>query len=138
MVRPIKVVAADKAEATVAQPKADGIVKLLDFSYVLPAEIKAGQQIWQVINEGQQPHEIMIIKLAQGKSMDDIQAFMQAPQGAPPFSQLGGFQAIDPGASGWLNLDLTPGEYVAICHIPDPATGHAHSELGMVMPFSVK
>ena len=112
-------------------------VKLLDFAFVLPAEIKAGRQIWQIVNEGAQPHEIMLIKLAGGKSMADVQAFLQSPHGAPPFSQIGGFQAIDPGTSGWLNLDLTPGQYVAICHVPDQASGHAHSELGMVMPFTV-
>ena len=70
--------------------------------------------------------------------MADIQTYMQSPHGTPPFSQIGGFQAITLGESGWLNLDLTPGEYVALCHVPDPATGHAHTELGMVMPFSVK
>ncbi len=139
MVRPLEVVAGtEQAEASQSQPQADATVKLLDFSFVLPAEIKAGRQIWQIINEGQQPHEIMLIKLADGKGIADVQAFLQSPQGAPPFSQIGGFQAINPGASGWLNLDLTPGEYVAICHIPDPASGHTHSELGMVMPFTVK
>ena len=137
MVRPIEVVAAaDQAE--VAQPKADATVKLLDFSFILPAEIKAGPQVWEVINEGPQPHEIMLVKLAEGKTMTNIQAFMHDPHGTPPFNQIGGFQAINPGASGWLNLDLTPGDYVALCHVPDPASGKAHEELGMVMPFSVK
>jgi hypothetical protein len=137
MVRPIEVVAAtDQGETS--EIKADATVKLLDFSFILPTEIKAGPQVWEVINEGPQPHELMLLKLAEGKSMDDVQAFIQAPHGAPPFSQIGGFQAINPGKSGWLNLDLTPGEYVALCHVPDPASGHAHTELGMVMPFSVK
>jgi hypothetical protein len=137
MVRPIEVVApADPAEA--AAPKADATVKLLDFSFILPAEIKAGPQVWEVVNEGPQPHEIMLVKLAEGKTVADINAFMSDPHGAPPFSQIGGFQAINPGVSGWLNLDLTPGEYVALCHVPDPASGKAHEELGMMMPFSVK
>jgi hypothetical protein len=63
---------------------------------------------------------------------------MHSPNGAPPFANVGGFQAITPGETGWLNLDLTPGEYVALCYVPDPASGHAHLELGMVMPFRVK
>jgi hypothetical protein len=70
--------------------------------------------------------------------MADIQAFMASPHGVPPFTSIGGFQAINPGQSGWLNLDLEPGNYVAVCYVPDPASGHAHLELGMVMPFSVK
>lgn len=136
MVRPLEVVAGAE-QAQEIDIKADAVVRLVDFSFVLPAEIKAGRQTWQIINEGPQPHEIMLIKLAEGKTIGDVQAFLQSPHGAPPFSQIGGFQAIQVGQSGWLNLDLTPGEYVAICHIPDPTSGHAHSELGMVMPFTV-
>jgi len=137
MVRPIEVVATE-TKNEIAKIEADTAVTLLDFSFTMPAEFKAGPQIWEITNEGQQPHEIMLVKLAEGKTIADIQAFMEAPHGTPPFSQIGGFQAINPGASGWLNLDLTPGEYVALCHVPDPASGKAHEELGMVMPFSVE
>jgi len=136
MVRPLEVVAGAN-QAQEIDVRADAVVKLVDFSFVLPAEIKAGRQIWQIDNEGPQPHEIMLIKLADSKTIADVQAFMQSPQGTPPFSQIGGFQAIQAGESGWLNLNLTPGEYLAICHIPDPVSGRPHSELGMVMPFTV-
>jgi hypothetical protein len=80
----------------------------------------------------------MIIKLAKDKSVTDVQSFLQSPHGTPPFTNLGGFQALTPGQTGWLNLNLEPGEYAALCHVPDPASGHAHTQLGMVMPFSVK
>lgn len=123
--------------ADVQEPKADQTVRTLDFSFILPPEIKAGPQVWKVINEGKQPHELALIRLADGKTMGDVAAFMQAPSGPPPFEDAGGLQGIDPGESGWLNLDLQPGNYVALCHIPDPASGKAHEELGMVMPFSV-
>lgn len=139
MVRPIEVVAqADQADRSAPKIKADAVVKLMDFSFILPSEIKAGEQIWQVVNEGPQIHEIMFIKLAAGKTAADAQAFLQSPHGVPPFAMIGGFQAINPGATGWLPLNLEPGNYIAICHVPDPASGHAHSELGMLMPFTVK
>ncbi|CAN5698973.1 hypothetical protein BH10CHL1_BH10CHL1_49000 [soil metagenome] len=121
-----------------AEPVADGTVKLVNFSFVLPERIKAGAQTWMLSNEGTQPHEFALIKLAEGKTIDDLMAFNQNPHGAPPFQNVGGFQGIEPGKRGWLHLDLTPGVYVAICHIPDPASGKAHSELGMMMPFTVK
>lgn len=136
MMAPLEVVSGAE-QREVSEPKANGLVRMLDFSFVLPTEIKAGPQVWKVTNEGQQPHEIALIKLAQGKTIADVQAFMQAPTGAPPFEDAGGLQGIDPGESGWLNLDLQPGNYVALCHIPDPASGKAHEELGMVLPFSV-
>ena len=137
MVTSLEVV--DNQEQTGAQPpQADATIKMDDFTFLLPAEIKAGPQIWQIDNQGQQPHEIALIKLAEGKTMEDVGAFMAAPDGPPPFADVGGLQGIDPGESGWVNLNLTPGEYVALCHIPDPASGKPHMELGMVTPFSVK
>jgi hypothetical protein len=137
MIRPIEVIAS-KTQANIAELEIEATVKLLDFSFTLPPEIKAEKQVWKVVNEGQQAHEIDLIKLAKGKTMADVTAFMQAPHGAPPFEDAGGFVAIEPGESGWLHLDLEPGNYVALCYVPDPASGHAHTELGMVMPFIVK
>ncbi len=124
----------DAAEA----PAADLTVDLLDFSYAFSEGIKSGKQTWEVVNDGKEIHEISLIKLHEGKTMEDVEHFMHAMEGPPPFAFAGGMQAIDPGASGWLHLDLTPGNYVAICHIPDPASGQTHAMLGMVMPFVVE
>jgi uncharacterized cupredoxin-like copper-binding protein len=128
------------APAGQAKPIADGVVRFKDFAFELPAEIKAGPQAWQVFNDGPQTHEIALIKLAEGATLDDVLAFDETAHdaGAPPYQNIGGFQGIDPGKTGWLHLDLEPGTYVAICHIPDPASGKSHSELGMVQTFTVK
>jgi hypothetical protein len=127
-----------EAPANQPEPVADGTVKLLDFAFALPQAIKAGEQTWQIVNEGTQPHEISLVKLTEGKTMDDLMAFMATPHSAPPYVDVGGFQAIAPRANGWLHLNLEPGSYVAICHVPDPASGKAHSQLGMMMPFIVQ
>jgi uncharacterized cupredoxin-like copper-binding protein len=137
MVASLEVVDDDNSSG-VQPPQAEAAVEMDDFSFVLPSEIKAGPQVWQIDNEGQQPHEISLIKLAEGKTMEDVAAFMAGPNGPPPFTSAGGLQGIDPGESGWLKLNLTPGEYVALCHIPDPASGKPHTELGMVAAFSVE
>jgi hypothetical protein len=128
----------NQEQVNIQPPQALATVKMDDFSFVLPSTIRAGPQVWQIDNLGQQPHEISLIKLAEGKTMADVVAFMAAHDGPPPFASAGGLQGIDPGESGWLKLNLTPGEYVALCHIPDPASGKPHTELGMVAPFSVK
>jgi hypothetical protein len=132
-------VTAGPGAAEVSLPEIAGEVRLLDYSFVLPTEIKAGPQVWRVVNEGAEVHEINLIKLADGKTMEDVMHFMMHPAGEPPFTNAGGFQAIDPGKSGYLPLELTPGDYIAICHVPSPThEGKAHEELGMVLPFSVK
>lgn len=140
MLAPLTVVAPDTEadDVTVALPEVAGEVKLMSFSFVLPQGIQAGEQVWKVTNEGDQWHEISLIKLAEGKSMTDVMHWMHAPDGPPPFTNAGGMQGIDPGESAYLHLNLTPGDYAGLCHIPDPASGKAHLELGMVMPFTVK
>jgi hypothetical protein len=136
MVAPLTVTPAENEAA--AAPKADGQARLLDFSFSLPQGIKAGQQTWEIKNDGKQPHEMTLIKLAPGTTMADVAAFMAQPAGVPPFADAGGMQGIMPGATAWLDLNLEPGNYVALCHIPDLASGEEHMHLGMIMPFSVK
>lgn len=136
MLVPIKVVASNQAQA--AEPKADGEAILQDFTIIPPANVKAGQQVWKVKNQGPQSHEIALMKLDEGKTMDDVMKFMQAPSGKPPFSNAGGLAALAPGTSAWVSLNLQPGNYLALCFVPDPASGKAHAEMGMMQAFSVK
>ncbi|MCL4858082.1 MAG: hypothetical protein KJZ93_01695 [Caldilineaceae bacterium] len=137
MVKPFEVIAAQPAKAS--QPVEDnGEVRLLDFSFILPDEINAGKQVWQVINEGQELHEIMVVKLADGVSVTDAIHFLHKPDGSAPYANIGGFQAIGGDQTGWLELDLAPGEYVALCYVPGAETGDPHFAMGMVRPFSVK
>jgi mannose-6-phosphate isomerase-like protein (cupin superfamily)/DNA-binding beta-propeller fold protein YncE len=126
------------SSADVSEPKADVSVILTDFAFTMPAQIKAGKQTWRVTNKGAQPHEIPIARLMPGKTPQDALRFLQAPEGVPPFEYMGGLQAIDSGRTGWAGLDLPPGEYIALCFVPDPASGKAHIELGMIGMFTVK
>ena len=136
MIRPLTV---KGAGATAAEPKADVTVNMADFHFTMPAEVKAGKQVWKVNNDGPQPHEIALVRLAEGKTLDDIYAWYAKPEGPQPFNMVGGMQGMNAGVpAAFINLDLQPGNYVAVCDIPDPASGKPHSELGMVMPFTVK
>ena len=56
----------------------------------------------------------------------------------PPFALYGGTAPMNPGMTNWLDLDLEPGNYGAICLVPSPANnGAPHVALGMAMPFTV-
>jgi hypothetical protein len=121
-------------------PKADGAVTLQDFRIGLPGTATAGQHTWQVTNNGPQPHELAILKLAAGKGAQDLVTFLLAPSpaGPPPFSDAGGMGALTPSTSGWVKLTLTAGNYVALCFVPDRKTGKPHFMLGMLTPFTVQ
>lgn len=111
-----------------------------DFAYGIPASIPAGQQLWKVVNEGAQPHEMLLAQLTPGATAMDfaMAAFDPAASGPPPGQPIGGLQAIMPGSSAWLELDLAPGTYAAICFVPDPESGQPHLARGMISEYTVE
>lgn len=123
--------------ATQPEPQADLTISMADFQYSMPTEVEAGPQTWKVVNDGPQPHELVLHKLASGKTAEDVIAFFHTPQGQPPFTNAGGMQGLSQGGVGWVQLDLAPGTYVAICYIPDPTSGTRHMDLGMVRTLTV-
>ncbi len=124
---------------SLAQPKSTAEIMLKDFTFVLPNTIPAGPVILKVTNQGPQPHELDLLKLAQGKTLEDAKTFLNSnnPAGPPPFTDAGGMGALALGSSAWLKLTLQPGNYVAVCFVPDAKTGKPHYMLGMNSSFTV-
>jgi hypothetical protein len=130
-----------ESDADAARPdiQVDLVVRMVDFGYVIPAEVRAGPQTWEVVNDGPQPHELALLKILDGYAFDDVMAYFQngGEGGPPPAIPVGGAQAMANGRSNFVELDLTPGQYIALCFVPDPATGQSHLALGMVTTFVV-
>ncbi len=82
---------------------------------------------------------MLLIRLKEGKTLDDVMAYLQSesPEGELPVEEVGGAQGMANGYSAFVNLDLTPGQYIALCFIPDPETGQPHVALGMLSSFTV-
>ncbi len=110
-----------------------------DFGYQGPAEIAAGMTELVIQNEGQELHQIQLVKLAEGKTVDDLKAYMGESNGASPewATLLGGPNAAMPGQSANAFVDLEPGPYAITCDIPSP-DGKLHSQKGMMGSFTVK
>jgi len=125
-------------------PVADGRVDMADFAFATMPEMHAGPMVLEVTNSGQEPHEMVVVRL-EGIGLDQFMAMVmeppapgEAPPGPPPFTFVGGMQGLMPGAHGWARLDLTPGDYALICFIPSPANqGKPHIALGMARAFTV-
>ena len=131
MLKPMQVTAATGQPA--APPTTNGTITLKDFAFVLPSGNQTGPQTWNVVNQGPQPHEMTLFRLNPGKSVTDL----LSGSGPPPAVTLGGVQALQAGKNNWLTVDLQPATYALVCFVPDPATGKAHAELGMVAEFQV-
>jgi hypothetical protein len=135
MVHPLKVTGA--APATVAEPAADVVVKLVDFDFQLSAPIKAGRHTIRVENAGTQPHEVAFIRLKPGKTGADFAAWGLKPEGPAPGEAYGGISGIMPGTHAFANLDLPAGDYALICFFPDMTDGKPHFEHGMMKVIQV-
>ncbi len=136
MIKPMTVEAGTE---TASEPQADLTVNLKDFSFDMPDSLPVGKTTIKVTNEGPEPHELNILKLEDGKTTEDVMAFLSGmTDGPPPFAPVGGANGIDVGLTEYAELDLTEGTYVAICNIHSPkAEGNQHFTLGMIKKFTV-
>lgn len=103
-----------------------------------PSEIEGGWVKLTLTNEGQEAHHLQLIKLLEGKTMDDLNAALSTdgenfPTWAIPY---GGPNAPDPGGTTSAIVYIDPGSYAMICVIPD-AEGIPHFIQGMVAPLTV-
>jgi uncharacterized cupredoxin-like copper-binding protein len=135
---------AKKTSASVeTAPKTVGTIALGDFVFEPPADF-TGKGTYAVENQGNQVHELALFKIADGKTMDDVKAFILSPPGTPPpagpppFTEAGGTVGLSPGVTAWLSMDLAPGKYAMFCFFPDPAKDNMpHALEGMIKEVTV-
>lgn len=125
---------------------AEAAVTASDFKFDGPATVPAGLVRFTLTNAAaQELHHIQLLKLATGKTAEDVAAFFSGPpsngsQGPPafPWSEVaGGPNAPRPGGGQSAAIvDLAAGEYAYVCFIPS-ADGVPHVAKGMVAPLRV-
>ena len=122
-----------------ALPVASDTVRLGDYSFASARPISPGQHTFLVTNGGQQPHELVLLRLAPGKTVKDfgVWATTGGMKGPPPALPLGGVAVIGQGDSGVFTADLTPGDYGMICFVPDAKDGKPHLMHGMMKQITV-
>jgi hypothetical protein len=124
--------------AAVPEPTADLTVDMVDFAFAPSAPFTAGHHVLKVVNSGTQPHEFEVIKLGEGKTMDDLARWGQTFEGDLPGSSLGGAAPMSPGQVEYVPMDLTPGNYAILCFVLDPTKNNMpHLAEGMVLPFTI-
>jgi hypothetical protein len=135
---PFQVQAADHSPRVAPQAAVE--VKQVDFAFVLPDTVPAGPHLWQLANAGGQWHEMMIVKIHPGKTIDDVIAAMQTENSGakPPFDMVVAWAPMSEGERAWVNVDLAPGKYTVLCSVTDFATMQPHVMKGMVRTLTVK
>ncbi len=133
-----------------AAPAASARIRLTDFSFMVEAPIKAGPHTISVENAGMEPHDLVMLKLAEGKTLEEVRLFLnperarrpdEAAKPRPSFESLvsvaGGVAVIGPGMKVFFATDLPAGEYVLACMTTAP-DGRSHIEHGMIQQIRVQ
>ena len=118
-----------------ALPQASETVTLSDYHIAVPDGFRGHGEVG-FRNEGSQPHEVVFLQLAPGKTLADAVAWQTKQDGPPPFSFAGGAGTIDPAGEETVSLDLEAGNYLAVCYVPGPG-GQPHLAMGMVSTFTI-
>jgi hypothetical protein len=119
------------------EPRADVVMKLVDFDFELSQPLEAGRQTIRVENTGKQPHEVAIVQMKPGKTPHDYAKWGEKPIGPPPGTIYGGVSGIMPGSHAFVDVDLPAGEYGLLCFVPDAKDGKPHFVHGMAKVVKV-
>jgi hypothetical protein len=120
-------------------PAATDTVTLNDYAFVASRPLTAGHHTIRVNNAGPQPHELVMLQLAPGKTPTDFAKWgLAGRQGPPPGMPIGGVEFLDQGEGGVFDVDLGPGDYGFICFVPDAKDGKRHFMHGMTTRFVLR
>lgn len=126
-------VPADSALASA--PVGSQTVRMGDFAFTGSEAWTAGAQLLQIVNIGEQDHQLRLARLRDGAT---LQSWMSADDPGTVATTITGIARMSAGETAYLPVDLEPGTYVAYCLVTDTGTKHSHAEMGMVREIHVR
>ena len=121
----------------VQEPVADGHIILKDYSFTVVPALTSGRHTLRIENAATQPHEVVIARLAPGKTVSDLMDWLKDEDTPPPGEPAGGATALAPAGVNYLTADFAAGNYVLLCFVPDASDGRPHLAHGMLSEFRV-
>lgn len=108
----------------------------------MPAQVKAGYQVWSVANTDRLTHAFALIKLPAAMSYQQMLTVLttgQAPAGIDMRQSVavGGIGLLSGGRTIWTGFTLDTGSYAALDYVPTK-DGRTFAELGQFAVFSVQ
>ena len=136
MVKPLQVMG--PAMKVPPMPTGGTTIRMLDFGFGIVPPITAGTHAIHVRNDGDLPHEVVVVQLTPDTSINDFGDFAAKRTGPPPGKPMGGMVGLDGGREGSFTATFQPGKYGIICFFPDPDSGAPHFRRGMLSEFTVE
>ncbi len=135
----LRAMRAASAPAGFSAPTGSNVVTVTarDFAFDVPETIPAGLTTFRLVNKGPDLHHVVLIKLADGKTMGDLFAAMKGDGPFPSWAtSVGGPNTPVPGGESNATFELAAGNYAMICVIPAP-DGQPHVMKGMAKAIKV-
>lgn len=107
----------------------------VEYSFAGPETIPAGWSELTIDNQGKQPHDMEVFKLAEGKTMDDVKAALQG--NIPDWVQAYGGASAGPGAKGSYTVNLPAGNYILLSMYGGGPNDPPDAAKGMLRSLSV-
>lgn len=143
---PTFISSAESADSNTTAPNPDLKVQLVDFAFGGFSNVKAGPQIWEITNLGDQPHMLTMSKVPDGTTIAQVlNTAMVMGTGTPSPDALtedqfqnvpDGVLLLSTGQTMYLPLTLDLATYAVLCFVTDPNTGMPHVMEGMAAVFT--
>ncbi len=113
-----------------------------EFAFEAPERVPAGAVTFELTNHGAEPHHAWIVRFEDGHDLADYMETVHEGRGHTPnpdwVVDMGGpMVMMAPGAVSNATIDLKPGIYAFVCHVPSP-DGVTHLAKGMAKQFVVE
>lgn len=131
----------DAGEHAMVRPAAtkpqEVIVRAIDYAFLAPDTIAAGLTTLRLVNQGPELHHIWLVRIEEGKNVDDVVRALQKSHVLPEWAvDVGGPNTPAGAGENSATLRLEPGNYVMMCAIPS-ADGTPHVMKGMLKSLTV-
>jgi hypothetical protein len=103
-----------------------------DYAFAVDLPTTAGRYSLVMANDGAEPHLMVLAQLEPGVTLEEAMASQGQEGVAASFES----DVAPPGAEAVVTADLTAGDWILICPIPD-AAGTTHVEHGMIHEFTL-
>lgn len=104
----------------------------------MPGRLTTGEHRFQLLNTGDEPHEMVIVRLGDGISSVDEVLALPEDEAMTKVEVVGQAQAEPGRKSEKLTVNLDAGRYALLCFIPTGEGGPPHFEQGMKAAFVVQ
>lgn len=135
-------------EAADADIPADLDIEMGEYVFSFPDTVATGPQIWHVTNVHTVPHHAVVFPVDRLYTADEVAGGLMAEFSGTPVADGFSFESsvmgppveipvITAGQEIWVEANLEPGYYVALCFISDPGSDVPHAMQGMIDSFEV-